>query len=64
MFETTVTRLAETIVPSSNIEFFNGTMFVDCSVREAIRLESALVDSGISVIISSVDSDTTAYDFV
>ncbi len=64
MFETTVTRFAETIVPSSNIKFFNGTMFVDCSVREAIRLESALVDSGISVIISRVGSDTTAYDFV
>lgn len=64
MFETTVTRLAETIVPSTNIEFFNGTMFVDCTVREAIRLESALVDNGISVIISRVGNDTTAYDFV
>ena len=64
MFETTVTRLAETIVPLTNIEFFNGTMFVDCSVREAIRLESALVANGISVIISRVGSDTTAYDFV
>lgn len=64
MFENTVTRLAETIVPSSNIEFFNGTMFVECSVPEAIRLESSLVDNGISVIISRVGSDTTAYDFV
>jgi hypothetical protein len=64
MFETTVARLAETIVPSTNIEFFNGTMFVDCSVREAIRLESTLVDNGISVMISRVGSDTTAYDFV
>jgi hypothetical protein len=64
MFETTVTRLAETIVPSTNIEFFNGTMFVDCTVREAIRLESALVEHGTSVIISRVGNDTTAYDYV
>jgi hypothetical protein len=64
MFETTMTRLAETIVPSTSIEFFEGTMFVKCSVPEAIRIESAFVDSGVSVIISRVGSDTTAYDFV
>jgi hypothetical protein len=64
MFETTVTRIAETIVPLTNIEFFEGTMFVKSSIREAIKIESALVDNGISVMISRVGSDTTAYDFV
>lgn len=64
MFENTVTRLTQTIVPATSIEFFEGSMFVNCSVREAIKIESALVDNGISVIISRIGSDTTAYDFV
>jgi hypothetical protein len=63
-FETSVTALVETIVPVENIQFFEGTMFVTCSVPEAIQIESRLADASITTIISRVGDDVTAYDFI
>jgi hypothetical protein len=63
-FEAVVSSIVETIVPVANIQFFEGSMFVTCSVPEAIQIESKLADASITTIISRIGSDVTAYDFV
>ena len=63
-FEAVVSSITETVVPAANIQFFEGTMFVTCSVPEAIQIESRLADASITTIISRIGSDVTAYDFI
>lgn len=47
----------------SDAYLFNGTMFVKCSVPEAIQIESALIKAGAAVILSRVGNESS-FDFV
>jgi fructose-specific phosphotransferase system component IIB len=64
-FEAKVLEITKAINPSK-AEFFNGTLFVECSIKEAIKLETLILDSmegEVGVITSRVGFET-AYDFV
>jgi hypothetical protein len=65
-FETTVLTIVKSVLKSDNeVEFFNGTLFVECSTNEAVKIETALnkeLDCGI--IMSRQSVSETAYDFV
>ena len=45
--------------------FTNGTMFVDCTVSEAVKIETALLENVVTcgIILSRV-GDESAFDFV
>jgi hypothetical protein len=51
-------------VPSYQANFVNGTLFVECSVRDAVRLETALLEKLRCGIILSRVGDESAFDFV
>lgn len=45
-------------------EFFNGSLFVECDIPEAVRIETALKNSlNVGIILSRVGCES-AYDFV
>lgn len=48
-------------VPAS---FTNGSLFVECSIADAVRLETALLEKFDFGIILSRVGDESAYDFV
>ena len=63
-FEKRVLSVVAKVVGEGKAAFTNGTLFVECSIPEAVRIESALleyVDCGI--ILSRVGNES-AYDFV
>lgn len=43
---------------------FNGTMFVGCSIREAVMIESLLFDACDGGVIISRSGNESAFDFV
>ena len=48
----------------TNAEFFNGTLFVECTPREAVRLETILLETlDCGIILSRVDNEAV-FDFV
>lgn len=51
-------------VSSYSAEFVNGSLFVECSVAEAVRLETALLKELHCGIILSRVGDESAFDFV
>ena len=63
-FEDRVVALANVVVGYNKSKFYNGTLFVKCTVPEAIKLESSLIDLfPVGVILSRV-GDESAFDFV
>jgi hypothetical protein len=51
-------------VSSYSAEFVNGTLFVECSVEKAVKLETALLNKlGCGIILSRVGGES-AFDFV
>ena len=51
-------------VSSYSAEFVNGTLFVECSVKEAVKLETALLKKLRCGIILSRVGDESSFDFV
>jgi hypothetical protein len=49
---------------SRSAQFTSGTLFVDCTVPEAVRLETRLLESFHTGIILSRVGDESAFDFV
>jgi hypothetical protein len=64
-FEKMVLDVVATVLKSDNqAEFTSGTLFVECSVKEAIKIETALLKKvNCGIILSRVGSES-AYDFV
>jgi hypothetical protein len=51
-------------VPEYSAEFVNGSLFVACSVADAVRLETALLKELRCGIILSRVGDESSFDFV
>ena len=65
-FETKVlTEVATVLERERAAHFCNGTMFVDCTVAEAVKIETALLENVVTcgIILSRV-GDESAFDFV
>jgi hypothetical protein len=64
-FEKVVLAEVAKVVKSDNKASFTcGTLFVECSVKEAVRLETALLKTlGCGIILSRV-GDESSFDFV
>jgi hypothetical protein len=52
------------VVGGGRASFTNGTLFVRCSVEQAIRIETALLQSLKCGIILSRVGDESAFDFI
>jgi hypothetical protein len=63
-FEKRVLSVVAEVVGEGKAAFTNGTLFVECSVPEAVRVETALLDYVNCGIILSRVGDESAYDFV
>ena len=63
-FEKRVLGVVAKVVGEGKAEFTNGTLFVECTVPEAVRIESALLEYVDCGIILSRVGDESAYDFV
>jgi len=60
----TVVRKTLREVESFEANFVNGSLFVTCSVKEAVKLETALLkELRCGIILSRVDGEA-AFDFV
>jgi len=66
MFEEKVLEIASAVMSNrSKIEFVNGSLFVeDCHPRDAVRLETILLNMFPVGIILSRFGNTSAFDFV
>ena len=64
-FETKVLDIvAEVLENNRSAEFFYGTMFVDCTPRQAAKIETALIDAmNLRMIVSQSNSEFS-FDFV
>jgi len=65
-FETKVLAEVATVLGRERAaSFTNGTMFVDCTVSEAVKIETALLENVVTcgIILSRV-GDESAFDFV
>lgn len=65
-FETKVLAEVATVLERERAAYFyNGTMFVDCTVAEAVKIETALLENVVNcgIILSRV-GDESAFDFV
>ena len=63
-FETNVLLTVVAVLGPVPASFTNGTLFVECTVPEAVRLETVLLETtGMGIILSRV-GDESAYDFV
>jgi hypothetical protein len=51
-------------VPSYAANFMNGSLFVECSVKEAVKLETALLAKLRCGIVLSRVGNESAFDFV
>lgn len=59
-----VVRKAFVAVPEYSAEFVNGSLFVQCTVPEAVKLETALLkEMRCGIILSRMDGES-AFDFV
>jgi hypothetical protein len=63
-FEKRVLDVVAKVVGEGKAAFTNGTLFVECSIPEAVRIESALLEYVDCGIILSRVGDESAYDFV
>jgi aminopeptidase-like protein len=63
-FEKTVLVEVAKIVADKKASFTNGTLFVECSIAEAVKIETALLKNVKCGIILSRVGDESAYDFV
>jgi hypothetical protein len=63
-FEKTVLVEVAKIVADKKASFTNGTLFVECSIEEAVKIETALLKNVKCGIILSRVGDESAYDFV
>lgn len=63
-FEKVVLGYVAEVVGEGKAEFTNGTLFVECSVADAVKIESELLDRLSCGIILSRVGDESAYDFV
>lgn len=64
-FETNVlSHVAAALGADTKAEFTHGTLFVECSVADAVKLETALLSKlKCGIVFSRVGSES-AYDFV
>ena len=63
-FEAVVLAKVAEVVGERKGSFTNGTLFVECSVREAVKLETALLKNiNCGIILSRVGSESS-FDFV
>jgi hypothetical protein len=62
-FEKKVLDVVSKIVDGA-AEFTNGTLFVECSIPEAVRIETALLKEVRCGIILSRVGDESSFDFV
>ena len=64
-FEKTVlVEVAKVLKEDRKASFTNGTLFVECSVEQAVKIETALLKKVNCGIILSRVGDESAYDFV
>lgn len=63
-FEKTVLVEVAKIVADKKASFTNGTLFVECSIAEAVKIETALLKNVKCGIILSRVGNESAYDFV
>ena len=63
-FEKRVLNVVAKVVGEGKAAFTNGTLFVECTIPEAVRIESALLEYVDCGIILSRVGDESAYDFV
>jgi hypothetical protein len=63
-FDQWVMDVADNICPDAdNIEMFNGTLFIaGCTARQAAKLESAIINHGMNVIVTP--GNEYSFDFV
>lgn len=66
MFETCVSQLVKIHLGNEyhRTEWHNGTLFVECSIAEAVSVETMLLKRKVGGIIMSRIGDESAYDFV
>jgi hypothetical protein len=66
MFETCVSQLVKMHLGNDyhRTEWCNGTLFVECTIAEAVSVETMLLKRKIGGIIMSRVGNETAYDFV
>ena len=57
-------EVAAVLGSDDKASFTNGTLFVECSVPEAVKIETALLNAVNCGIILSRVGDESAYDFV
>ena len=64
-FEKTVlVEVAKVLKEDRKASFTNGTLFVECSVEQAVKIETALLKKvNCGIILSRVGAES-AYDFV
>lgn len=66
-FEKRVLDVVDVVIPAGQYAgFTNGTLFVECTAKEAAKLETALTetfDFGLIVSVSSIEGEF-AFDFV
>lgn len=63
-FEKRVLDVVAKVVGEGKASFTSGTLFVECSVRDAVRVESALLEYVDCGIILSRVGDESAFDFI
>jgi hypothetical protein len=63
-FEKTVLAVVEKTLGSVPAAFTFGSLFVECTVREAVQLETALLSEMRCGIILSRVGNESSYDFV
>jgi hypothetical protein len=57
-------EVAKVIKSADKASFTNGTLFIECSIPEAVKVETALLKIVNCGIILSRVGDESAYDFV
>ena len=66
MFETKVLEIAKKIAPLVSSEMYNGTLFVECSTKEADKITTLLMDlqgPEFKKLVISGSSGFFAFDF-
>jgi len=51
-------------LPEYSAEFMNGSLFVECPVKDAVKLETALIEKFKCGIVLSRMGSESAFDFV
>ena len=57
--------VAKTIGAETEARFFNGSLFVECTVAEAVKLETKMLKTlNCGIVMCRESKSTTAYDFI